>query len=458
MNRKISVIGLGYVGLPVAVAFGKKSKVIGFDINEKRINELRQGHDSTQEIVAKDLKTADIYFTSNPDDLRQADFHIVAVPTPINEAKNPDLSNLLAATKTVGNILKHGDIVVYESTVYPGCTEEDCAPILEKHSELTFINTFVPLSLSENQNDFGDTISNHQLPTTNNGKTKGFYLGYSPERINPGDKEHTFTTIKKVISGSTPEALEIIAETYSSVVNAGVHKAPSIKVAEAAKAIENAQRDLNIAFINELSLIFNRLDIDTYEVLEAAGTKWNFLPFRPGLVGGHCIGVDPYYLTHCAQRAGYYPQVILAGRQLNDSMGTFVAQQTIKAIAASKNGIVAATVTVLGLTFKENCPDLRNSRVPDIISELEKFGCKIQVHDPLCDPKEAQKVYGIKLLSESELLPAHAVILAVSHQSYLQWSMEQWRNVLLKGWVFVDIQNKLQTKQLQSEGYIIWRL
>jgi UDP-N-acetyl-D-glucosamine/UDP-N-acetyl-D-galactosamine dehydrogenase len=441
MNRKISVIGLGYVGLPVAVAFGKKSKVIGFDINEKRLTELRKGEDSTHEVEAKDLKSAYIHFTSNPDDLRQADFHIVAVPTPINEAKQPNLSPLLAATKTVGNILKLGDIVVYESTVYPGCTEEDCTPILEKQSGLNYINT----------------ISSDLAPLVAE-KENGFYLGYSPERINPGDKEHTFTNIKKVISGSTPEALEIIAETYSSVVKAGVHKASSIKVAEAAKVIENAQRDLNIAFVNELALIFNRLDIDTHEVLEAAGTKWNFLPFRPGLVGGHCIGVDPYYLTHRAQRAGYHPQVILAGRQINDSMGAFVAQQTIKAIASSQKGVVAPTVTVLGLTFKEDCPDLRNSRVPDIISELKQFGCKVQVHDPLCDKQEAQQEYGITLLDESELLSAHAVVLAVSHKEYINWSLDHWINVLLSGSVFMDIQGKMPTKQLQSEGYIIWRL
>ena len=456
MNRKISVIGLGYVGLPVAVAFGKKSKVIGFDINEKRLSELRQGHDSTHEVEAKDLKTADIHFTLNPEDLRQADFHIVAVPTPINEAKQPDLTSLLSATKTVGNILKSGDIVVYESTVYPGCTEEDCAPILEKQSSLNYINN-ISSNLAPSEVEKEEGISCNLVPLVVE-KQNAFYLGYSPERINPGDKEHTFTTIKKVISGSTPEALEIIAETYSSVVKAGVHKASSIKVAEAAKVIENAQRDLNIAFVNELALIFNRLDIDTHEVLEAAGTKWNFLPFRAGLVGGHCIGVDPYYLTHRAQRAGYHPQVILAGRQINDSMGTFVAQQTIKAIATNQNGIISPTVTVLGLTFKEDCPDLRNSRVPDIITELEQFGCTVQVHDPLCDPEEVQQEYGITLLDESDLLPAHAVVLAVSHQGYLNWSLEQWINVLISGCVFMDIQGKMQTNLLISEGYIIWKL
>jgi UDP-N-acetyl-D-glucosamine/UDP-N-acetyl-D-galactosamine dehydrogenase len=458
MPRKISVIGLGYVGLPVAIAFAKNSKVICFDINEKRLAELRQGHDSTNEVEAIDLKFADIHFTSNPEDLSQADFHIVAVPTPINEAKQPDLRPLLSATKTVGNILKAGDIVVYESTVYPGCTEEDCVPILEKQSGLKYLNSSAHSSLSVKQKNHDNTDINHKPQNTNHETSIGFFLGYSPERINPGDKEHTFTNIKKVISGSTPEALEIIANTYSSVVKVGVYKATSIKVAEAAKVIENAQRDLNIAFVNELALIFNHLNIDTHEVLEAAGTKWNFLPFRPGLVGGHCIGVDPYYLTHRAQRAGYHPQVILSGRQINDSMGTFVAQQTVKAISANQNGIASPTVTVLGLTFKEDCPDLRNSRVPDIISELEQFGCRVQTHDPLCDPEEAQQEYGLTLLDETDLLPAHAVVLAVAHKEYLNWSIAQWIKVLLSGCVFMDIQGKMPTKQLQSEGYIIWRL
>jgi UDP-N-acetyl-D-glucosamine/UDP-N-acetyl-D-galactosamine dehydrogenase len=456
MNSKISIIGLGYVGLPVAVAFGKNTKVIGFDINEKRLTELRQGHDSSHEVKAKDLKDADIHFTSNPEDLRQADFHIVAVPTPINEAKQPDLTPLLSATKTVGNILKAGDIVVYESTVYPGCTEEDCAPILEKQSGLKYLNTSEPSPQSENQNTQSNTTNPASLRLSV--KQNGFYLGYSPERINPGDKEHTFTTIKKVISGSTPDALEIIAETYSSVVKAGVHKVSYIKVAEAAKVIENAQRDLNIAFVNELALIFNRLDIDTHEVLEAAGTKWNFLPFRPGLVGGHCIGVDPYYLTHRAQRAGYHPQVILAGRQINDSMGIYVAQQTIKAIASNQNGIVAPTVTVLGLTFKEDCPDLRNSRVPDIITELEQFGCRVQVHDPLCDHEEAKVEYGLTLKDTPNLLPAHAIVLAVAHKAYLDWNTEDWGKVLLSGCIFMDVQGKMHAEMLEAEGYLVWKL
>jgi UDP-N-acetyl-D-galactosamine dehydrogenase len=314
------------------------------------------------------------------------------------------------------------------------------------------------LRLSAKQKSLKLTEPNHKPQTTNPEESTGFFLGYSPERINPGDKEHTFTTIKKVISGSTPEALEIIAETYSSVVTAGVHKASSIKVAEAAKVIENTQRDLNIAFVNELAIIFNHLDIDTNEVLEAAGTKWNFLPFRPGLVGGHCIGVDPYYLTHRAERAGYHPQVILAGRQINDSMGIFVAQQTIQAMASAKIGAVRSIVTVLGLTFKENCPDLRNSRVPDIILELEKYGCEVQVHDPLCSPEEAQKEYGVTLYDKSKLLPAQAVVFAVAHQSYLEWSIEQWRNVILAGCVFVDVQGKIKVEMLQSEGYVFWNL
>jgi UDP-N-acetyl-D-glucosamine/UDP-N-acetyl-D-galactosamine dehydrogenase len=438
MPRKISVIGLGYVGLPVAVAFGKKSKVIGFDINQNRLSELRNGKDNTREVEQKDLKEADIHFTSNADDLRQADFHIVAVPTPINEAKQPDLRPLLSATKTVGSILKPGDIIVYESTVYPGCTEEDCAPLLEKKSGLKYINTFAPLPLCTRQN--------------------GFFLGYSPERINPGDKEHTFTTIKKVVSGSTPETLELIAETYSSVVTAGVHQAPTIKVAEAAKVIENAQRDLNIAFVNELALIFNSLKIDTHEVLEAAGTKWNFLPFQPGLVGGHCIGVDPYFLTHRAERAGYHPQVILAGRQINDSMSTFLAKQTVQTMASAKIEISGSKVTVLGLAFKENCPDLRNSRVPEIISELEKFGCKIQVHDPFCDPKEAMQEYGISLCSETELLPSQAIILAVGHKLYREWPLKIWKHLLASKGVVLDVISASPAKELSSLGYHIWKL
>lgn len=435
MNRKISVIGLGYVGLPVAVAFGKKAKVIGFDVNETRLTELRNGKDSTREVELADLLEANIHFTSNLDDLRQADFHIVAVPTPINEAKQPDLHHLLAATKTVGSILKSGDIVVYESTVYPGCTEENCAPILEKQSGLKYITT-----------------TNHQ-------KTEGFFLGYSPERINPGDKEHTFTTINKVVSASTPEALLILADTYSSVVRADIYQASSIKVAEAAKVIENTQRDLNIAFVNELAMIFNRIGIDTNEVLEAAATKWNFLPFHPGLVGGHCIGVDPYYLTYLAERNGYHPQVILAGRHLNDNMGSFVAQQVVKTFDSAGIRVVGVKVTVLGLTFKEDCPDLRNSQVPKIISKLKSYGCEVSVHDPLIDPQEAIAQYNLDpLCEESDIQPAHAIVLAVAHKLYLKWTLKKWESLLLPNGILVDLKNIIPANSLKQKGFTVWRL
>ena len=356
MNRRISVIGLGYVGLPVAVAFGGKGKVIGYDIREKRIADLREGHDDTSEVASEDIKTSDIQFTTNLNDLRQANFHIITAPTPINEAKQPDLGPLLAATKSIGKILKSGDIIVYESTVYPGCTEEVCVPILEKQSGLKFITTDM-----------------QQLQISDKQKAKGFFIGYSPERINPGDKEHTFSKITKVVAGSTPEATKIIAELYSAVVSAGIYTAPSIKVAEAAKVIENAQRDINIAFVNELAMIFNRLGIDTNEVLDAAETKWNFIPFRPGIVGGHCIGIDSYYLTYCAERSGYHPQIILAGRRLNDSIGSFIAKQVIKELASNKISSLGSNVAVFGLTFKENCSDLRNSRVPDIVKKYAVF-------------------------------------------------------------------------------------
>jgi len=339
VKRIISVIGLGYVGLPVAVAFGKKNRTIGFDVNAERIRELQEGHDRTGEVTSEELAETDLLFTDSIDELRKADFHIIAVPTPVDDAKRPDLSILLKASETVAKALKKGDIVVYESTVYPGATEEDCVPVLERVSGLTFGSDFT--------------------------------VGYSPERINPGDKEHTFTRIMKVVSGSDTATLDVVASVYESVVTAGVHRAASIKVAEAAKVIENTQRDLNIALMNELALIFDRLGIDTLDVLEAAGTKWNFLPFRPGLVGGHCIGVDPYYLTHKAEKIGYIPQVILAGRRINDGVGKFIAQRTIREMIRAGQNILGATVTVLGLTFKEDCPDIRNSKVIDIIRELQ---------------------------------------------------------------------------------------
>ncbi|MDE2346131.1 MAG: nucleotide sugar dehydrogenase, partial [Gammaproteobacteria bacterium] len=365
--RRIAVIGLGYVGLPVAVAFGKHSRVIGFDINEQRLKELRNSHDRTGEVATAELSAAQILYTSDINDLRQADFLIIAVPTPVDEANKPDLGPVLRASASVGKALKRGDIVVYESTVYPGATEEDCAPLLEQQSGLKC--------------------------------GRDFFLGYSPERINPGDKQHTFTKIKKVVSGQTPEVLEIVAEVYGSVIEAGVHKASSIKVAEAAKVIENTQRDLNIALMNELALIFDRMGIDTQAVLEAAGTKWNFMPFKPGLVGGHCIGVDPYYLTHKAEKIGYIPQVILSGRRINDSMGRYIAQRTVKEMVRSGHAVLGATITVLGLTFKEDCPDLRNSGVVNILQELQEFGVRLQVSDPLADMDEAREEYGVELMA-----------------------------------------------------------
>ena len=425
-SRKISVIGLGYVGLPVAVAFGKSAHVVGFDVNAQRIRELQSGEDRTLEVEPNDLRGAEILFTDQLDDLREADFHIVAVPTPINQAKQPELVPLLRASETVGKVLKRGDIVVYESTVYPGCTEDDCIPILERESGLRF------------GEDFG--------------------VGYSPERINPGDKEHTFTKIKKVVSGSSPEVCEIIAETYSSVVKAGVHSAPSIKVAEAAKVIENAQRDLNIAFVNELALIFDRLGIDTRDVLEAAGTKWNFLPFRPGLVGGHCIGVDPYYLTHRAERSGYHPQVILAGRRINDEMGTFVARRTVQELAQIGKGAVGAKVLVLGLTFKEDCPDLRNSNVPDVIAELKTYGGDVYVHDPFCDAVEAREEYGVVLTDLKNIPAADAVVLAVAHRPFRTWAPQEWQNLLAENAVVVDVKGSAPRLELEEAGVRVWRL
>jgi len=386
IDRKICVIGLGYVGLPVAVCFAKQVYVIGFDISEQRLAELKQGHDSTNEYSSEDLQGLQLHYTSEPADIAEADFYIVTVPTPINEAKQPDLSPLKSASEIVGLYLKPGDIVVYESTVYPGATEEYCAPILEEKSGLT--------------------------------SGKDFFVAYSPERINPGDKEHTFTEIKKVVSGQTAAVCEIVAEVYGAVIHAGIHKAPSIKVAEAAKVIENTQRDLNIALMNELSLVFEKMDIDTMDVLEAAETKWNFLPFRPGLVGGHCIGVDPYYLTHKAAILGHTPQVILAGRSINDGMGKVIANRTIKMM--NKNGYDSknSIVTILGLTFKENVPDLRNSKVKDIIDELSSFDVTLQLHDPIADYETARRMFCSGVMNFEELKPANAVIIAVAHEEY----------------------------------------
>ncbi len=416
-NRIISVIGLGYVGLPVAVAYGKQNKVYAYDKNVQRIKELIAGSDSTNEVEQHELAAANIEFSANPQIIQKADFHIVAVPTPINNAKSPDLNPVIAASRTVGANIKTGDIVVYESTVYPGATEEDCIPVLEEVSGLK--------------------------------AGKDFFVGYSPERINPGDKKHTFTTITKVVGAQSEDILEIIANVYSSVIEAGVHKASSIKVAEAAKVIENTQRDLNIALMNELALIFDRVGIDTTEVLEAAGTKWNFLPFKPGLVGGHCIGVDPYYLTHKSSTLGYIPQVILTGRSINDEMGGFVAKKLIKAMIKEGINIKSSVVTILGLTFKEDVPDLRNSRVVDIVSELRTYDISVQVSDALADKQEARKELGIQTYTLDELEPADAIILAVPHDTYVHAGWHGIRKLLKnnKGVVF-DVKSVLDRETL----------
>lgn len=425
-QRTVSVIGLGYVGLPVAVAFGLKRKTIGFDINSTRIEELKQGHDRTGEVAGPELQSADILFTNSIEELKLADFHIVAVPTPVDDAKQPDLTPMLKASETVGKALKKGDIVVYESTVYPGVTEDECVPILERVSGLTC--------------------------------GKDFTVGYSPERINPGDKEHTFTKIKKVVSGQDTATLEIVAQVYESVVTAGVHRASSIKVAEAAKVIENTQRDLNIALMNELSLIFDKLGIDTNDVLEAAGTKWNFLKFKPGLVGGHCIGVDPYYLTHKAEKIGYIPQVILAGRRINDGMGKFIAQRTVKEMIHAGHNVLGATLTVLGLTFKENCPDLRNSKVIDIIRELQDYGINVQVCDPLADPAEALHEYGVTLVPFDELKTAEALVVAVAHEEYCRLTVKQLQNMMNGVPLVADIKGIFEREQLDNKNIRYWRL
>ncbi len=425
-GRIISVIGLGYVGLPVAVAFGKVRRTIGFDINQMRIKELKSGYDRTGEVTAADLQSADILFTEKLEELAHADFHIVAVPTPVDEAHQPDLSLMYRASETVGKALKKGDIVVYESTVYPGVTEDECVPVLERESGLVC--------------------------------GRDFTVGYSPERINPGDKEHTFTKIKKVVSGQDAETLEIVALVYESVVTAGVHRASSIKVAEAAKVIENTQRDLNIALMNELALIFDRMGIDTNDVLEAAGTKWNFLKFKPGLVGGHCIGVDPYYLTHKAEKIGYIPQVILAGRRINDGMGTFIAQRAIREMIHSGHTILGNVVTVLGLTFKENCPDLRNSKVIDIIRELQDYGVMVQVCDPMADSAEAIHEYGVTLVPIEDLQPAAAVVAAVAHHQFLSWSPEDIGRYMGDNPVLIDVKGMYDQLAMAAAGIRVWRL
>ena len=388
-NLKLAIIGLGYVGLPLAVEFGKRRTVVGFDINQQRINQLNAGHDATLETEPEELIAAkQLSFSNNPDDLKDCSCFIVTVPTPIDQYKRPDLGPLIKASETVGRVLKTGDVVIYESTVYPGCTEDDCVPVLEKFSGLKF--------------------------------NQDFYCGYSPERINPGDKEHRLFSIKKVTSGSTPEVADLVDALYNEVITAGTHKASSIKVAEAAKVIENTQRDVNIALINELALIFNKMGIDTEDVLKAAGTKWNFLPFRPGLVGGHCIGVDPYYLTHKAESIGYHPEIILAGRRLNDNMGAYVVTQLVKAMANRHIQVTEARVLVMGLTFKENCPDLRNTRVVDIIEELKEYNVKTDVFDPWADPSQANHEYGIRLVNFPDAGTYDAILIAVAHHQFIE--------------------------------------
>lgn len=416
MNYNIAVVGLGYVGLPVAVAFGKNQSVIGFDISEERIEVLKDGIDTTNEVDSEDLQAADIHFTSNPADIRKANFIIVAVPTPITENKQPDLSPLLQASATIGKHLSKGTIIVYESTVYPGATEEDCVPVLEKYSGLIC--------------------------------GEDFFVGYSPERINPGDKERTFKKITKVISGQNDEILDTIATVYGSVVEAGIYKASSIKVAEAAKVIENTQRDINIALMNELAVIFEKMDIDTSEVLQAAGTKWNFLQFTPGLVGGHCIGVDPYYLTHKAQKLGHHPEVILAGRKTNDNTGKFIATTLIKQMIKNNMPIQGSTVTVVGFTFKENIPDIRNTRVIDIIDELKDYDIHVQVTDMFTDGEEVYSEYGLDIYCYKELRPADAVVFAVPHTNYLDKGWGMFDHLLKhgKGIVF-DVKSKLDKEQ-----------
>lgn len=431
----VAVVGLGYVGLPLAVAFGRLRRTIGLDLNEEKLAHYRAGLDPSGEVEPEQLGQARMLeFTSDASKLSEAQIIIVVVPTPIDQARRPDLSPLEGACRAVGAHLQPGAIVIFESTVYPGCTEEVCVPLLEKASGLPWAG--------RNQAD----------------SEKGFYVGYSPERINPGDKEHRLETIIKVVSGDTPQTLEKVATLYETVVTVGTHRAASIKVAEAAKVIENTQRDLNIALMNELALIFNRLDIDTLDVLEAAGTKWNFLPFRPGLVGGHCIGVDPYYLTYKAEAVGHHPQVILAGRQTNDNMGKFVAEQTVKRLVQHGHRVSGAKIAVLGLTFKENCPDLRNSRVVDIIDELREYCCEVMVHDPMADPKEAQAEYGITLCGWQDLRNCQAVILAVPHAQYLRTSISEYGAMMDKGATLIDIKCVLDRAELEAANLNVWRL
>ncbi|EHU1603261.1 MULTISPECIES: Vi polysaccharide biosynthesis UDP-N-acetylglucosamine C-6 dehydrogenase TviB [Acinetobacter calcoaceticus/baumannii complex] len=427
-DLRIAIIGLGYVGLPLAVEFGKKGPVIGFDINQKRIDELKSGQDHTLEVTSEELQQSQhLSFSANLDDLKQSNFFIVTVPTPVDQVNRPDLTPLKKASETVGQALKKGDIVVYESTVYPGATEEVCIPILEKVSGLKF--------------------------------NQDFFAGYSPERINPGDKVNTLTKIKKITSGSTPEVANIVDAVYASIITAGTHKASSIKVAEAAKVIENTQRDLNIALVNELSVIFDRIGIDTLDVLEAAGSKWNFLPFRPGLVGGHCIGVDPYYLTHKAEEVGYHPQVILAGRRINDNMARYVARNTIKLMLQNGIDVPRAKVGVLGVTFKENCPDIRNSKVADLIKELEFWGAQVVVADPWADADEVRHEYGIELGKVDAQNPVDSVIVAVGHNEFRSLSASEMRSYMkCEKPVLADVKSLFDRTEMSDAGFTVFRL
>jgi UDP-N-acetyl-D-galactosamine dehydrogenase len=428
IEKKICVIGLGYVGLPLAVEFGKKYDVIGFDINQSRIDELKSGNDSTLEVTSDDLASAQrLTFSSQASDIKDCEVYIVTVPTPVDKANRPDLTPLQKASETVGRVLKHGDIVIYESTVYPGATEEVCVPVLERISGLKF--------------------------------NVDFFAGYSPERINPGDKVNTLTKIKKITSGSNPEIATIVDDLYLSIVTAGTHKATSIKVAEAAKVIENTQRDLNIALVNELSIIFDLIGIDTIDVLEAAGSKWNFLPFRPGLVGGHCIGIDPYYLTHKAEEVGYHPQVILAGRRINDNMARHVARNTIKLMLQNGIDVPRSTVGVLGITFKENCPDIRNSKVADLVNEFKEWGVNVVIIDPWASADEVMHEYGYKLGSIGATQQVDSLVVAVGHNEFRSLTVEQLRSYTRNEKpVFADVKCLFDRNQLAEQGFTVFRL
>jgi UDP-N-acetyl-D-glucosamine/UDP-N-acetyl-D-galactosamine dehydrogenase len=430
VNKKfevVGVIGLGYVGLPLAVEFGKKCKTVGFDLSHEKVAHYKRFVDPTGEVSEKDLRAADkLTVTTNPADLKDADIVVVAVPTPVNEARLPDFGPLIGASRAVGPYLKRGAIVVFESTVYPGATEEVCIPELERASGMKW--------------------------------KEGFFVGYSPERINPGDKEHTITKITKVVSGDTPETLDAVAELYGSIVTAGVYRASSIRVAEAAKVIENTQRDLNIALMNELAVIFNRMGLDTKEVLDAAGTKWNFLKFKPGLVGGHCIGVDPYYLTYQAEKFGHHPEVILSGRRINDSMGAYVAEQTIKTMVKAFGKLTAGHVNVLGMTFKEDCPDLRNTKVIDIVNELKAYGQSVSIHDPHASSDECVEHYQTALTAWDALPVADVLVLAVAHRDYLAQPLDQLMAKVKSGGVVIDVKSVLNREEVAARGLMLWRL